>query len=481
MLLYRSSEARAVQAPGLDGAAGEVLRRCGVGDGQPFVLGPDGAYDLNLNRFLRELDGWGVRSAHTVVAYARDLMLFARFLHERRGGRSLWRADQEDLRAYKRARRHTPGFEVSAATWNRFLAALDKWVEWALYERLLTERPFRMVERTVLTGRGLARVVVNAEREVDDETAPVRFLPYVDYLLWRDVGLRGLLPDGGPDRGWRGRHGRRNAAFADLLVCTGMRLGEASSLLLPEVPAADGRAMTGAVQLASAVTKRNRARTVFVTRRVLRELHHWVEMERDELVTRKTAAGAYDHVADRVPVRSAGRMALTMAGRGGSRPYARITVGERRRLHRVDADGGAGGPLWLWLGENGLPLSASTWQAVFCRANERCARFGLQVRAHPHTLRHTFAVHMLGLLLRQTVRALRREPGGTLMSQQVKRQLVGDPLRKLQLLLGHRHRETTFVYLDVLDEAQEIVLAALHDWDEQAEALTRVPAEDDER
>src|SRR6266508_2584960 len=247
MLLYRSSEARAVQAPGLDGAAGEVLRRCGVGDGQPFVLGPDGAYDLNLNRFLRELDGWGVRSAHTVVAYARDLMLFARFLHERRGGRSLWRADQEDLRAYKRARRHTPGFEVSAATWNRFLAALDKWVEWALYERLLTERPFRMVERTVLTGRGLARVVVNAEREVDDETAPVRFLPYVDYLLWRDVGLRGLLPDGGPDRGWRGRHGRRNAAFADLLVCTGMRLGEASSLLLPEVPAADGRAMTGAV------------------------------------------------------------------------------------------------------------------------------------------------------------------------------------------------------------------------------------------
>src|SRR6266542_202402 len=290
MLLYRSSEARAVQAPGLDGAAGEVLRRCGVGDGQPFVLGPDGAYDLNLNRFLRELDGWGVRSAHTVVAYARDLMLFARFLHERRGGRSLWRADQEDLRAYKRARRHTPGFEVSAATWNRFLAALDKWVEWALYERLLTERPFRMVERTVLTGRGLARVVVNAEREVDDETAPVRFLPYVDYLLWRDVGLRGLLPDGGPDRGWRGRHGRRNAAFADLLVCTGMRLGEASSLLLPEVPAADGRAMTGAVQLASAVTKRNRARTVFVTRRVLRELHHWVEMERDELVTRKTAA-----------------------------------------------------------------------------------------------------------------------------------------------------------------------------------------------
>jgi len=95
-----------------------------------------------------------VRSTHTVQAYARDLMLFGRFLHEQRGGRSLWQADQEDLRAYKRARRRTPGFEVSAATWNRFLAALDKWVQWALHERLLAERPFRMVERTVLGPRG---------------------------------------------------------------------------------------------------------------------------------------------------------------------------------------------------------------------------------------------------------------------------------------------------------------------------------------
>ena len=70
------------------------------------------------------------------------------------------------------------------------------------------------------------------------------------------------------------------------------------------------------------------------------------------------------------------------------------------------------------------------------------------------------------------------EPGETLMSQQVKRLLVGDPLRKLQLLLGHRQRETVFVYLDVLDEAQEIVLSALREWDEQAEALSRVRLED---
>jgi hypothetical protein len=81
---------------------------------------------------------------------------------------------------------------------------------------------------------------------------------------------------------------------------------------------------------------------------------------------------------------------------------------------------------------------------------------------------------MLGLMLRQTVQALRAGPGETVTSQQVKRLLIGDPLRRLQLLLGHRQIATTFTYLNVLDEAQEIVLAALREWDEEAEALARV-------
>ena len=477
MLMYKTSPVRALGAPGLGGDEAQVLRRAGVGDGLPFLLGPDGSYDLELNRFVRELDGWGVRSEHTREAYARDLMLFGRFLHEHRGGRSIWDAGQDDLRAYKRARRRTKGFTVSASTWNRFIAALDKWVKRAIHEELIEAQPFRMVEKTVLTPRGLVRVLFNAEREVEDSAGPVRFLAYEDYLVWRDVGLRGQLPDGSPDPSWRGRHGERNAVFADLLVCTGMRLREASSLLVTEVPPLAQRRLTGDLNLPATITKRSRPRTVFVSRRVLRDLHHYVDIERDELVERRRAAGAYGCTDAWMGVRSAGKTALTLVEDGRSRPYSRVTIEERQRLCRV-GDDGPGGPLWLWLGEDGLPLSRSTWQAVFRRANERCARFGLDLVVHPHALRHTFAVHMLGLLLRQTVRALRMEPGETLMSQQVKRLLVGDPLRKLQLLLGHRQRETVFVYLDVLDEAQEIVLSALREWDEQAEALSRVRLED---
>jgi len=106
-----------------------------------------------------------------------------------------------------------------------------------------------------------------------------------------------------------------------------------------------------------------------------------------------------------------------------------------------------------------------------------------RTRTQPHTAtaerRHSFAVHMLGLLLRQTVRALGAEVDGRLTGVQVKRLLVGNPMRKLQLLLGHSQESTVYTYLDVLDEAQEIVLSALEEWDVQAGVLDVVAIDDD--
>ncbi|MDN5757061.1 MAG: hypothetical protein L0H59_00800, partial [Tomitella sp.] len=84
---------------------------------------------------------------------------------------------------------------------------------------------------------------------------------------------------------------------------------------------------------------------------------------------------------------------------------------------------------------------------------------------------------LLGLLLRQTVRALGMHEDRGFTHAEVKRLLIGNPLRKLQLLLGHSHESTVYTYLDVLDEAQEIVLAALDDWDVQAAALKHLDAE----
>src|SRR5712691_7995458 len=92
----------------------------------------------------------------------------------------------------------------------------------------------------------------------------------------------------------------------------------------------------------------------------------------------------------------------------------------------------------------------------------------------PHK-RHSFAVHMPGLLLRQTVAALgEAHTAGSLTPAQVKRLLAGNPMRKLQLLPGHRNEATVYTYLDVLDEAQEIVASALEQRETQAAVLDRL-------
>ncbi|WP_200263397.1 tyrosine-type recombinase/integrase [Streptomyces sp. HSG2] len=473
VLLHRTARGASPADPlPFDGES--VLRRVGANDGRPFILCPDGSYDLHLNRFLRDLEHWGVRSENSRIAYSTDVMLYCRFLHESRGGKSIWETDGADLRAYKAVRLHSSGpGSVSVATWNRSLAALDKWVQWSLHEELLPAEPFRYVDKTVVSPQGPKRVRVNADAEPEAPRQPIRFLSHEDFMLWRDVGMRGLLPDGSPDAKWRGRNGERNALFADLLVCTGMRLGEAASLLTTELPPVTGRRLIGDITVSAAVAKRGHPRTVYVRPRVARDLHHYVGMERDELLHRRRTQGVYEAPEDPLPVRRANRHALVIEN-GSSWSYSRIGAADRARLVQVDGRGGVVGPLCLWLGENGLPLRRSTWQSVFQRANERCTAFGLDFDVHPHTLRHTFAVHMLGLLLRQTVRALGMCEDRRFTHAEVKRLLIGNPLRKLQLLLGHRHEATVYTYLDVLDEAQEIVLAALGDWDEQAATFERI-------
>lgn len=460
-------------AAGVDGAA--VLSRAGVAGGLPFLLGADGSYDLLLNRFFRELDGWGVRAANSILAYARDIMLFCRFLAESRGGKSIWDCDTADLRAYKRVRLHARGpAHVSVSTWRRSIAALDKWAAWALYEGLIARLPFRYVDRSVFTPQGMRQVRINAESEPEPGRPPVKFVSFEDYLLWRDVGLRGRLPDGRADRSWRGRHDERNALFADLLIYTGMRLSEASCLLTPEVPG-ERAAMSGlgAIHLGPAVTKRSRARTVFAPSRLARALERYVRIERGELVARVSADGGYALDEQTVVVRHIRRTGVSLAD-GGAVPWDRLDPDARRRVLLVTPEGEVAGPLGLWLSTDGLPVAPATWQSVFARANARCDRFGIGVSVTPHTLRHSFAVHMLGLLLRQTVAALGVDPARTHTSAQVKRLLVGNPLRRLQLLLGHAQEATVYSYLDVLDEAQEIVASALARWDAQAGALAAV-------
>jgi hypothetical protein len=111
-------------------------------DGIPFILGDDGSYDADLNRFFRECPSMGLRSLNSVRAYAHDILTWIRFLKERRGGKSLWRADRQDVIAFHRTRRLAAGpGQITASSWNRTVAALEKFYTWAWDEGLVSTTP----------------------------------------------------------------------------------------------------------------------------------------------------------------------------------------------------------------------------------------------------------------------------------------------------------------------------------------------------
>ena len=160
----------------------------------PSIQRDGSTYDAGLDRFLADLPLNGVRSPHSQRSYAYDLLVWVRFLDEARG-KTVWRATRDDVDAYHRARRQDDAENrISAASWNRAVAALDKLYRWAVEEQLVAHSPF----------------------------------------TYRDVWRR-LTVDGGERAGARDRNGSRNALFADLLITTGLRLEEASSLLAVEI------------------------------------------------------------------------------------------------------------------------------------------------------------------------------------------------------------------------------------------------------
>src|SRR6266851_507670 len=326
----------------------------------------DGSYDLHLNRFFRACPGMGARSPNTWRSYARDILVWARFLSERRGGKTVWQVNRHDVLAFHRARRLSDAaFRISAASWNRSVAALDKLYRWAVEEGIITTSPFSYgvtLRRSAGTGAVLA-VTTNRARERAARRHNMRYIDLGRYLLFRDVGLRGRLPDGTEDSTWRGRNGERNALFAELLVTTGLRLSEGGSLLLTELPRVIAPGPRSVLfDLSGSIAKGGRPRQVRIPRRVLALIQDYIDLER--------------------------------------------AVSSARSEPSVTNP--------LWLAPEGEQIGA-----VFDPQDRHGAAY---------------------------------------------RRILGDPLQKLQHLLGHASLTSTYIYLDSLAEAQELVEAAADRW-----------------
>jgi integrase len=140
--------------------------------------------------------------------------------------------------------------------------------------------------------------------------------------------------------------------------------------------------------------------------------------------------------------------------------------GERARLVVLAPDGSPAEPAALWLPNGGSPMRPATWESAFLRAEARCRARGLDLHVTPHMLRHTFAVHMLSLLIQAQIGAgaATRDRHGA-----VYRRVIGDPLQKLQRLLGHSSIASTYIYLDSLEESRSLVDAAALLWADDLE------------
>jgi len=440
----------------LSSSLADAIDRISMMDGMPFFLDRDGTYLHDVNRFFRACPTMGVRSRHSLRAYAHDILIWIRFLEERRAGKPIWRADHNDVIAFHHARRLSNApFQISASSWNRAIAALDKLYRWALEEGLIASSPFRYdLSFRSGQGRGAPKVVEgNRARERAARPHDMQFVDIGRYLVFRDIGLRGRLPDGSEDPAWRGRNGERNAVFAELLVTTGMRLGEAGSLIIDELPrltAESPRILP--FDLPGVITKGERPRRIRLPRRVLKLIEDYSDIERQIALAKTPPRPAIPFVLS-----SDGRNAVDGIGRRIA--LTKLRLQDRQRLLR--SPDGRVEHVSLWLTERGQPVSSGTWEVAFHRASERCQAFGLDITVTPHMLRHTFAVNMLSMLIREQVGAIFNP---TDAHGAAYRQMLGDPLRHLQHLLGHANITSTYIYLDSLAEAQEIVDAAVDHW-----------------
>ncbi len=242
-----------------------------VPEGIPLLFDAGGHFDRLLYRFVRELSEGGEsdrrpqRSERSWLATARDIDQWLDFLHEQRNGVSWVDASLADTRAYKRYRLSSGAVEEAAEC-----QELESASELGGQAVPVGGRGEGRRSGTIPVhdphcphrGRGPRRSSATPLWTRTSPTGDVKFLSLDDYVFWRDVGLRGRLPDGSEDPRWRGgRFAARNLAFAELLVTTGMRLEEASVQLVAELPAPQPGEKSAKYRVASNSAKYQRGRT----------------------------------------------------------------------------------------------------------------------------------------------------------------------------------------------------------------------------
>jgi integrase len=395
--------------------------------GQPFLISPSGRPDVRVNAFFGSRR---VRrmSPLTWRKYAQSLGLWLNFLSVTgRGWDEVGEEDAEYFKEWRLSEGANP-WPVEGSTFRGNLAALRTFYAWAAREYGV---------RNPVVAAGDFDLMPHGVRESD-----VKWLDPGGYARWRDLGLRGLDRGGRADPRWRGRSGQRDAAFADGLYSTGLRLTEWASVLLTELPADDaGRGFFTCV-LAGRSAKGGYGHKYWISRMALLGVLAYEEGSRAKAVRGAQQAGRYERLRGLRQVTGQAGDRLRVAepdGRQTSPAVSSLGPAARRRLFRA-VPGGLE-PLALWLNEDGLPREPHAWHHTFTQANERIAGMGLAgFRCTPHMLRHSCALRWFSV-----GRLAYEARFGHLDGEEARdfREQFGSTWDLVATILGHRNPETT--------------------------------------
>jgi site-specific recombinase XerD len=283
----------------------------GIVKGTPILLSSNGELDEWLVLYFNSCPKFTSLDLSSRKTYAREIAMWCGFLGRQADPLTWLEATEDDFIDYKI--RRTDHFQftdaVAGSTWNKAVFALRGLYDWAVSRKVLVTTHGPVIEASpVPSGQGATRVPgvrVNAafvRKERD------RWIVPGTYRLWRDVGIRGRKIEridigqwrtAGDDESSRVRNVFRNSAFADFVYSTGLRVREAGSLLLPELP------QQGVVEakLPAAIAKYGKSRMWYAAPTVNRTLHNYVTVGRAAAVRRAIRERRYDAIEDIVWVR----------------------------------------------------------------------------------------------------------------------------------------------------------------------------------
>lgn len=432
-------------------------RRTGIVQGTPILVSGDGGIDEWLVLYCSTCPKFTSLDVSSRRTYALEIARWCGFLGGQLPPLTWLEATEDDFIDYKI--RRTDHFQfndsVTGATWNKAVFALRGLYEWALNRRIPITAGGPPIEVCpVPGGQGATRVPgvrVNAahiRKERDRWVVPGT------YRLWRDVGLRGRGVERvghtewracGEDESSRVRNTMRNTAFTDFLYSTGLRVQEAGSLLLAELPAADNVE----ARLPAAVAKYSRARTWYAAPTVMRTIGSYVTAARAAAVRRALREGRYDAIEDIIwvtEVRRTRKGTLEAVSDDGTTMSLNVLKpAMRRRLFWTR--NGHPEPMALWLNEGGAPFYHESWIGVFDAANERLwaaieatgAAPSDELTVTPHSLRFSFAL-ALTVQLHQRLDAAHGWDDTVAYGDGSR---YDEVFRTVKDVLGHRSVETT--------------------------------------